>query len=132
MMAKALKFFSKNRNSILWGLVILILCTMPPSGFPKVSVSGIDKLVHFGLFAVLTLLVISENNTLRLSGSVLQKTRWVGIVVSIIYGGLVELLQLKVFIYRGADWFDLIADVVGTLIAAWLYLPISRLTRRLV
>lgn len=132
MTAKTIKFLSKNRNSILWGLVIFILCTMPPSGFPKVTVSGLDKLVHFGLFAVLTLLVISENNTLRVLGNVSQKTRLVGIAVSIVYGGLVELLQLKVFTYRGADWFDLIADVMGTLIAAWLYLPISRITRRII
>lgn len=132
MKAKALKFLGKNRNSILWGLVIFILCTMPPSGFPRVSVSGMDKLVHFGLFFVLTLLVISENNTLRLSGSVLQKTRLIGMVASIIYGGMVELLQLKVFTYRGADWFDLLADVLGAIIAAWLYLPLSRLTRRLI
>ncbi len=114
---------------MMWALVILILCGMPPSGLPSIRIPGFDKLVHAGLFGVLALLIVSEQNVLRSRLSVEEKPRWIGFSISIVYGAAIELMQLWVFTARGAEWFDFIADVIGAGMAALLYPWFNRVTK---
>jgi VanZ family protein len=107
--------------AILWALFILILCSVKlgevsesPLFFP-----GFDKLVHCGLFFVM-MVFITANYTRRHSPAVLSvKTIAILTVITIIYGGTIEILQKYIFTWRSGEWNDLFADVIGILMAAF-------------
>lgn len=126
MLEKTYQFIVKYKNSIMWALVILIICGMPPSGLPTIKISGIDKIVHFGLFVVFALLLISEMNDQRNQLTVKNEHRWLGFIVTSVYGGLIELTQLYLFTSRGAEWADFFADIIGAAAAVVVYPSINK------
>jgi len=129
MIKKTIQFVIAHKNSIMWALIILILCGMPPSGLPKIKIPGIDKVVHFGLFAIFTILLITEMNDLRRQFQVKNSYRWISFAITAGYGGLIELMQLYLFTSRGAEWFDFFADTLGAGVAVLIYPMVNRLLK---
>ena len=117
-------FFRYTKWSMLWALIILILCGMPGKDVPHISfleLLNFDKFVHAGIFFVLLLL--------SLRGFLLQ-TRFVGLqrsariaafVLCVAYGGSLEILQGIIFIDRSSDIYDFIANTFGCSIGLLLY-----------
>ncbi len=101
--------------TLLWALFIFILCTIKLGGVGNSPMffAGFDKLVHCGLFFVLTVLLcagpLRVNAQYRLS--YLQSLFF--LLLAIAYGGIIELLQAYVFTWRSGEWNDLFADTVG-------------------
>ena len=130
-----IKFIKRHLNTILWAVIILILCGAPSSEFPSVgflNIPHLDKVVHFGLYFVFTLLLVSENNTLRLSGGITNKSMLIGFILAVAYGGIIELMQKFVFTSRGADFVDFLANFVGSITAILCYKFLNKLSRRLI
>lgn len=123
------RFKVKYKNSLMWALVILILCGMPTSGFPTIKIPGIDKMVHFGLFMVFAILLITEMNDLRMQLQVKNSYLWLSFVIAMGYGGLIELMQLYFFTSRGAEWYDFLADLSGAGLAVLVYPMINRILK---
>jgi len=123
-------FIKYQGLALWWALVILILCGIPfgSVGESPLFFAGFDKLVHCGLFFVLTVLI--SRGFIRQKGRK-QFTFITGVLVglaAVAYGGVIELLQLYVFTWRGPEWNDLFADSVGTgmaVFSAWLILNAS-------
>lgn len=122
-------FTIRYKNTLMWSMVIMILCGMPSSGIPRIKIPGIDKMVHFALFFVFATLLVTEMNTLRSKYKVEPKHQLIGFAIAIAYGALTELLQLYVFTSRGADWFDFMADTIGAGIAVLIYPLLNRILR---
>jgi len=82
-----------------------------PEGFPW------DKLVHFGMFFVLS--AVSLFDYYRLCKGNPPTLRWIfwGFIIPVFYGGVIELLQKYFFALRSAEWADWIADILGSLVA---------------
>jgi VanZ family protein len=98
-----------------WTLLIMVLLTIPGRSIPSVGIFEFDKLVHAGLFFVLTILWLEA-----LSGG--RVARAISVVALIIaFSFLTEWYQELMPIGRTADVFDAIADSVGALlgIAFW-------------
>ena len=102
--------------SILWTLIILILCCTPGKYIPNTTwleVLNFDKLVHSSLFFVLIVLWLMYINYYKN----LNKLRTIlTLVLCVFYGGILEILQANVFSQRSGDWFDFIANTLGCLI----------------
>lgn len=47
-------------------------------------------------------------------------------MISAILGGGIELLQLKVFTYRSAEWWDFSCDMIGTFMGVFSYVLLHR------
>ena len=112
-------------RNIIWAAIILVLCAMPSSSIPdpKVNIPHLDKVVHMGMFFIMSILLCSE---LRYQTNLsLRKIYLIAIGFSIAYGGLIEILQANYF-HRGGDWWDLLADVVGGIIGCLLYPEATR------
>ena len=100
--------------NILWVVIIFILCAMPSDDIPDPhwNIPHLDKVVHFGMYFVLSILLIfplEEYSCLKLSRIYL-----IAILVALIYGGGIEILQAN-FFNRSGDVWDLVADVSGRL-----------------
>ena len=99
----------------MWALLILILCSISfgSVGHSHLFFPGFDKLVHCGLFFVLTVLMcngfIRKHSTDNFAVIDALKV----FIIALSYGALIEVLQLFVFTWRGAEWADLFSDAVG-------------------
>jgi len=107
--------------AILWALFVFTMCVIKlgsvaesPMFFP-----GFDKLVHCGFFFVLVVLYC--NGLIRQQSFPNLTYKYVVIItaLAIVYGGVIELLQLTVFTWRDGEWNDLFADAVGASMGAF-------------
>ena len=98
--------------ALLWALVILGLGSIPSPHLP--AGPSLDKLAHFGMFAVLGALLAWGLYRARIAASL----AW-PLLAGILIGALDELHQRGVP-GRSADWQDLAADAFGCAIALWL------------
>jgi ABC-type transport system involved in multi-copper enzyme maturation permease subunit len=111
--------------SVLWALVILGLCAMPGQYIPEVNwleYLSFDKWVHAAIFFILCGLIF-------LSGIKHNKSFIYSLFffcLAIIYGGVLELLQARLFSQRGADWADFAANSFGCLLALAFYQKLKR------
>lgn len=116
-----------TRNSfpgILCGIVILFLTGLPGSVFPHVKPAiGLDKVVHVCMYAGFAFLCIWGYRKQFVSGERAYRRRALLLtaIVSIAYGGLTELMQEYLVPTRTGDWFDFMADSIGTLIGVIVF-----------
>ncbi len=107
--------------AIVWTLIIFILCCTPGKYVPTahwLELLSFDKFVHASIFFTLTflwLLVGFKKNKLSLSFMIFI------IIACIGYGGLLEIMQAKVFSERSGDWLDFIANSFGCLMGVWFF-----------
>ena len=81
--------------NILWVVIIFILCAMPSDDIPDPhwNIPHLDKVVHFGMYFVLSILLIfplEEYSCLKLSRIYL-----IAILVALIYGGGIEIFSTE-------------------------------------
>ncbi len=93
-----------------WTLLIFVLFMMPSSGVPKLRLPlpHADKFVHLGFFALLCFLWMAANPTRDKGYARLL------LITSLFFGWMVEYLQGHFAQGRSQDYFDLIADVLGS------------------
>jgi len=113
-------FLRYNIAGILWAIFIFILCSLPGYTIPHyrwTDLLSIDKAVHAFLFGVLTLLLIRGFKKQTQFSFLHLHTLVIVFIISVSYGGLLELMQNYCFIDRSGSWFDFIANTTGSLIA---------------
>ena len=96
---------------VLWAGIIcwLSLTSTPPALIP--GILGWDKLQHAAAYALLSILVAQY---LHIYTHIWKAVFYAGCLV-ILYGGLMEVLQLMMQAGRIAEWWDLVADIIGAL-----------------
>ena len=107
-------------RTLLWAGIIFFLCAIPSSSIPdpKLNIPHLDKVVHFGMFFIMSIFLCSG---LRYQTKLSPRACYlIAIGFSFVYGGLIEILQYSCF-HRGAEWWDLIADVLGGVAGCLLY-----------
>ena len=114
--------------AIIWAIVVLILCDMPVSGnSSRIPVfEGFDKLAHTGFFFVLTVLLFYGRIHQQKRYSFRIRTILVILAITATLGGGIELLQMYVFTYRSAEWWDLFADMTGVGMGIFSYIFLHR------
>jgi hypothetical protein len=106
----------------LWFAIIFILCATPGQYIPSASwmdLLSVDKLVHAGMFFILTALVLIILIKHKRHFPVFVLT---GVACCILYGAFLELMQARCFSNRTADWHDVLANSAGCL-TAWMKRP---------
>jgi VanZ family protein len=112
----------------LWALFIFIICSVSFGDVGKYPLffPGFDKLTHCGLFFVLVVFwsngLLWQQNVKHLS----YKSAAIILFFAILYGGLIELLQLTVFTWRSCEWPDFFSDTLGACMAIFSIVVIER------
>lgn len=106
-----------------WAAVVLLLTLMPAKEMPRTPVWALlsfDTAAHAGVFVVLAGL---SWFSLRRQRRWPRLVRYAGLVVllgSILFGGLIEVLQQTMRLGRHGDWTDLLSDAIGAALAVGL------------
>lgn len=115
--------------SILWAIFVVILCEMPPLNTDNVGFKffeGFDKLAHTGFFFVLTVFLFYGKIRQQASYSYRPLTILKILGITLFLGAGIEILQLEVFTYRSAEWWDLFADMTGVGMGIFSYIFLHR------
>ena len=123
-----LKTFTYQRWSIIWAVLILILCTakMPEMGDSGFFFEGFDKMVHLGFFYVLTILLFYGKIKSQDSYSFRILTIFKIVALTFFLGAVIEVLQLELFPYRSGEWWDLGCDMIGVMMGVFSYVLLHR------
>ena len=117
-------FLRYNFLGIGWALFILLLCSAPGDQLPEAGfwdLLSFDKFVHAFLFAIQVLVLIVGFRR-QYSYSVLRYyARSAAFVTGVIYGIIIEILQLLVFSGRSFDLYDVLANIIGCILGIILF-----------
>lgn len=124
---------SSIRYIILPAIVALVIfyftCIVSVESMPvSDEVLQYDKLAHFGMFFILSIAIYFDYY--RLHNGQPNKYRWLlfGLFIPILYGGVIEIVQQN-FFSRSGDWFDFLADSLGSIsatIIAFIYINMKQ------
>jgi VanZ family protein len=123
-------FLKYSKWALLWAVSIFILIVLPSSSVPRVPLLAIphaDKLVHAFLFCIQFLLtakaLLLQHDYARLANNAKPIT----LAFCIAYGAFLEWVQFVLTSERSADFYDILANTVGALLAWYLFLPFNKL-----
>ena len=99
-----------------WTVVVAYFCLAPASDIPSVSIPNLDKLAHAFFHFVFTTLwflffkkQVKKKNQIKLLGG--------AVFLSLFFGIGIELLQSRISTTRNGDFFDVLANFTGALLA---------------
>jgi len=104
------------RLAVGWTLLIMVALGIPGKSIPDSHIFQLDKLIHAGLFLVLTLLwlaALSEGHIGR--GLTI-------LAAMIVFAIFTEFYQQIMPIGRSADLLDSVADAIGSIVAFLIWL----------
>ena len=117
MQSRIAVFIRYNLASILWSVFILILCGLPGSDFPDISIWKFvffDKLVHVFLFLVLVFLSIKGLKKQYAFKIIRYNSIKTALIWAWFLSIITEVLQDYLFIERFADVHDVLANIGGS------------------
>jgi VanZ family protein len=119
----------KNIFSILVALIIMYLSLTNSQTFDKVpfiNIPNIDKVVHFGMYFGLMLVIILENRkNINSSGHLFLLG-----LIPFSLGILMEILQSALTVTRTGSVYDALANGAGVFVSILLWLLIKPLNKR--
>ena len=106
------------------GILYASLTTHPIAPMPEIRFA--DKWGHLLAYACLSAVFLWD-----LTRAYVPRGWKYGLafVLPIVYGGVIEILQERYCAPRTGDWYDWLADILGTILGIIILLPILRFTR---
>ncbi|HSK11781.1 MAG TPA: VanZ family protein [Phnomibacter sp.] len=112
--------------AIGWFVLTTLLLVVPGNALPKTDLGNIpyfDKYIHIFLFAVLSAFTLKAIRPTRPTYFI-----WL-VVLVILYGTLMEYVQLYLVPFRSFDGRDIMADAAGAVLGLLLYRLLNRVFR---
>lgn len=99
--------------------VITYLSLFSLEGAPKITIPNFDKIVHLGFHAIHTFLWICLLKSAQ--KITFRKVIIYAVLVDVLFGVLIEILQALGNNNRHADVMDVLANILGTVVAVIFY-----------
>jgi len=110
-------FLNKNKYGLAWTLLILLVCLMPGDNLPSssfLSFKGADKLIHFGLYLVLLILVGKGLVNYFKPSYSSNRIIVIAFLYCLFLGIGIEFIQSVFVAGRLGDFFDVLANAIGS------------------
>lgn len=106
--------------ALIWALVILGLSIMPSINLPKTfwEELGPDKIAHIIVYCILALALQYGYHK---QGKLNNRTKWIAVGVSGLYGISMEIIQFAFFPGRYFELYDIVANIIGALLSLWAF-----------
>lgn len=117
-------------KTLAWSLIMLCLFLLPVNNLSiKPPISFISEIVHVVMFFFFTLLLVYDQMK---SGS-LEKPSFhhylIAVLLSLLFGSVIELSQSLLGSGRKAEVFDIMFDLLGSILSVGLMLLFYRIFR---
>lgn len=122
-------FLKYNRNALLWAFLILALCTMPVSGITSIKLLDLlsfDKLAHMLLFAMQFWFIAIGQLKQHVFSYKRKRAATLAFIITIAYGGSIELIQGFLLTGRTMDILDMVANIIGATIGLFFFLAFKK------
>lgn len=121
------KNFSWWIPPVLWGILLAVLSLMPggQGNFLLFGIPHVDKIGHFGMYAIWTFLIARALH--RSSGYSSQKIFLLSFLTGCIIGIVLEVGQYTMTVGRTFEIGDMVANGAGSIVGAigYFLLPLS-------
>ncbi|MDR9398004.1 VanZ family protein [Salibacter sp.] len=112
------------KYAFLTALFIAVLSMFPGGQTPKVSIEGLDKIIHFIMYFVLMWFLIQANIKQVIIPKLKGRAILISTIVTVLYGVVIEIIQGTVLVGRSFEWFDILANVTGTISGIGAFLAV--------
>jgi VanZ family protein len=116
------KIFTKL--AIGW-TILIIIGSLLPSAFIKIqaldSITGSDKILHITMYALAAYFWLNSIEKVTSGSKVIQI-----IILLNLLGFTMELLQSKITSGRFFEWYDAIANCIGTILGLMVYFLVNK------
>lgn len=121
--------------SILWGVIITLSSLLSADNVGKISVfkfQHADKFAHFGLYFIFSYFIMIGFKNIYISDIIKFKKQAItyAILISIIFGGIMEFLQITLNTNRTGELLDFIANTAGSVIAVFSFNLLHKLSKK--
>lgn len=106
--------------AIVAAIIFYLCCLIETSEIPNVEFDFFiptDKIVHFLMFFGLSTVASFNYIYIKKGQIIILKLIFFAILIPILYGGFIEIIQAEYFTSRSGDWYDFLADMLGSLAA---------------
>lgn len=106
--------------ALLYSCAISIMFFVPGKDLPKIQISSLDKIVHVLIFFVFVNIWLAY---FYVKHDFAFKNKWIWMLLLsvIVYGIIIEILQERFTLSRNADVFDVIANLIGSLLGIFFF-----------
>jgi len=116
--------------SAFWSGIMAVLLFVPGSGYPSVSFSGTDLIIHAGLFGIWGFLIV-QGFYKQAYWPVLRFYRGFAVlIIGVLWAVALEAVQGFLLWERSAGLEDYVADIVGVLLGMLIFERLVRLSRQ--
>lgn len=113
--------------SIIYLGIIALLSLLPPNDLPQIQLfEGVDKIIHILMYAGLAWLVCW-----MVYAEKKQTRYYLTVLLSISWGIVMELCQLKMPHGRSFELNDILSNCLGTLFGIFIYIGMKNINNRL-
>ena len=102
-------------------IAIIWVSLIPLPALPEFKFIPLDKIGHLVSFIILGLLYIWAFDKQKTNDNLILFKNRITFLITMVIGGMIELLQYLLPINRYGDWFDFFFDIGGILIAIIIY-----------
>lgn len=102
---------------IFWAGIILLLSSIPAKDLPELTFWDLiksDKLGHIIMYGVLAFQLMRSLVRQYSSWRMRYNATTIALIISVMYGGLIEVYQHYLIADRFGDWIDFLANIIGT------------------
>jgi VanZ family protein len=128
------RFIRSFWPALAWAIVITYLSVVPGDNLTLPPFEYADKLAHSGVYYLLSMLIIAGISRQWDSGLRLGRAVFIAILISIVLGGVLELIQQNMLSTRSGDVLDFVANTLGSFLAGlthYVFKPFGKLLKDL-
>lgn len=115
--------------SAVWSVIMFVLMLVPGSGYPSVSFSGADLLIHVVLFTVWAFLT-AQGFYKQAYWPILRFHRgFIVLIMGVLWGAALEAVQGFLLWERSASMEDYLSDIAGLFLGILLFERLIRMSR---
>ncbi len=97
------------------------MSSYPGNKIPQAPFFGFDKVIHIGMYFVLSITIIFGFSFPQKVKKVTFKLASNVVLFGIFFGGVMEICQHYIFINRSGNWYDFFANSIGAILGVLIY-----------
>ena len=121
-------------KSFVWGITIILLSLLSGNKIEKISLINFqhsDKVIHFFMYFVFSYFLYEGfrhqyNEIIKIKNQIM-----IVLLISVIFGVVMEILQLTIATNRSAEILDFVSNLAGSVLAIVLFNKIQEVIQRL-